>query len=116
MRFYVVAFILLLSISANAQTNSIQDACKTVGMDCGYNSRHNLIDTVYKASGQVLFDKQSNPYTKDLKDNILTELPRYYIGTAEQNAKLARNILANRGLFQNGKLSPTTAKKWKTVK
>ena len=113
----VIAFVFWWALRVNAQTtNNIQDACKAVAMDCSYNSRYDLIDKIYEASGQVMFDKQSNPYTKDRTDDLPTNLPRYYIGTAEQNAKLARNILANKELFRDGKLTTTAAKKWKMVK
>jgi|GEM_PF-5930785 len=68
---------------------------------------------------QVMFDKQSNPYTRDVPDSdpeMNRKPPAFYIGTTEQNAKLARNILANKRLFKGGKLSPTVAKRWKLVK
>ena len=98
---------------------SIKEACAEVKMDCSYNSRYDVIDTIYKSSGQIMFDKFSNPYTKDDKDDNwkeFTKVPRFYIGTADQNARLARNILANKTLFVDGKLNLAAAKKWKIVK
>lgn len=111
-------FAALFATSLSAQTNSIQEACMVVGMDCGYNSRYDVIDTIYKASGQVMFDQKSNPYTREMSSADVSyklAVPRFYIGTSEQNAKLARNIVANKGLFKNGKLTNTAAKKWKLV-
>ena len=98
---------------------TIKEACAQVKMDCSYNSRYDIIDTIYQSSGQIMFDNFSNPYTKDDKDDNwkkFTSKPRFYVGTADQNAKLARNILANKALFVNGKLTTTAAKKWKIVK
>ena len=108
--------VLIGSTTAQAQQANISQACAEVQMSCTYNARYDLIDLTFKATGKVMFDKASNPYTKDMKNEVPSELPRYYIGTLEQNARLARNILANKHLFVDGKLSLTVAKRWRFVK
>ena len=117
----------LLATNANARPaflaestaagSALDAACKAVNMDCSYISRYGLIDLVYDATGKVMFDKASNPYTRNRAEDaeIAKTLTHYYIGTTEQNAKLARNIMANKHLFVNGKLTKAAAKKWKFV-
>ncbi len=111
----VLLFVFLLGIANAADINQ---ACAEVRMNCSYNSRYALIDLTYQATGKVMFDKASNPYTKDMKDDSFLDQkpPRFYIGTLSQNEKLARNILANKQLFVDGKLSLTAAKHWQFVK
>ena len=115
----LVCLCIIVSLGLCAQTNEIQTSCAAVQMNCGYNSRYDLIDTIYRATHKALFDKASNPYTRTMKDSDSVEFkmepPRFYIGTLEQNQKLARNILANQNLFVNGKISITNAKKWRFV-
>ena len=114
----LVGLIVTLGFSVNtASAQNVFTACKAVKMKCDYNSRYELIDTVYTASGQMLFDKQSNSYTRAMKDEgVKSEPPRFYIGEPDQNAKLSRNILANRNLFKDGKLTTDAAKRWNMVK
>ncbi len=117
------SILMLIAISlvplCSAQAATIQEACVEVQMNCGYNSRYDLIDTIYKATGKALFDRTSNPYTRDMKDeevrDMNTGFPRFYIGSGKQNQRLARNILANKQLFVNGRLSVANAKKWKFI-
>lgn len=101
------------TLSSHAQ--SIQDACRAVAMDCSYRSRNELLDEIFSATQKVLFDKRSNPYTRDIKDTHLVHPTRFYIGSEEQNAKLARNIMANKKLFVDGKITFQAAKRWKFV-
>ncbi len=116
-RFATFVLIVLLVIVARATEvqarpafiANIDNVCVVVQMDCSYTSRYDLIDLVYDATGKVMFNKESNPYTRGAKEDAevirMLKRPRYYIGTAEQNAKLARNIMANEHLFVKGKLT-----------
>lgn len=113
----IILALVFASLSLMGQT--LQEACAEVKMDCSYNNRYDVIDTVFQASGQIMFDKSSNPYTRDMNEENFKEFtskPRFYIGTAEQNAKFTRNIIANKALFVDGKLTLAAAKKWKMVK
>jgi hypothetical protein len=105
------------SLLSTAQAADINQACVEVRMSCTYDARYNLIDLTFKATGKVMFDKASNRYTRDMKDDSFFDQkpPRFYIGTREQNAKLARNILENKQLFINGRLSLMAAKQWRFV-
>ena len=105
------------ALGTHAQTADIKESCAAIHMNCSYNSRYNVIDTIYRATGKALFDKASNPFTRDAKDGpeLDTKPPRFYIGSLTQNQKLARNIAANKQLFVSGKLSPAAAKKWRFV-
>ena len=114
-----VLFVLLTTLGLFAQTtDALKESCAEVQMSCSYNDRYALIDMIYQATGKALFDKASNPYTRDEKDTSALDNmkpPRFYIGTATQNQKLARNILANKSLFAHGKVSLKDAKKWHFV-
>ncbi len=94
---------------------NIDEACKAVRMDCSFSSRNDLIDTVYHATGIVMFDWLSSPYATTWHTPLPHEPPpRYYVMSAPQNEKLARNILANKHLFErNGTLTFNKAKRWR---
>lgn len=107
----------LVSVVNIAYASGLDTVCRTVRTSCDYNARYDLIDLVFRTTGQVLFDKESNPYTRNMVDDdgLGSDPPRFYIGTTEQNAKLARNISANKALFRNGILTDENAKKWEMV-
>lgn len=117
MKLAIIAMFGLSLLSVTAEAADINQVCAEVHMSCTYNARYDIIDTTFKATGKVMFDKASNPYTKDMKDDSFFDQkpPRFYIGTLEQNTKLARNILANKQLFVDGKLTATAAKRWRFV-
>lgn len=87
----------MLAAPAQATSVNVYQACKLVHTACSYEERYNIIDWIYLKTGQVMFDKA-------------------YIGTAEQNAKLARNIVANRHLFNGGWLPIEAIARWRMVK
>ncbi len=99
---------------------SIFELCEALEIPAEYNARYQAIILPLCEEKVILFDGSLNPYViddaadLDLIDKL--ELSCYfYIGTAEQNAKLVRNIVKNRHLFKDGKLTDTAAKKWVIV-
>ncbi len=97
---------------------SIFELCEALDLPAEYNARYQEIILPLCSQGVIIFDGSLNPYVTE--DNYMDiqeyELSCYkYVGTAEQNAKLVRNIVKNRHLFKDGKLTDTADKKWVIV-
>jgi hypothetical protein len=112
------------SLTENIVTNdslqkmSLKQVCAVLGVNYDYNNRYERIILPLCKVGIVLFDKNSNPYTKDLPVAVGVENSNwyYYIGTSKQNESLKRNLIANRNLIINGTLSLSNARRWQVVK
>lgn len=99
---------------------NIFDACKALGLSPEYSDRYDLIILPLCRSGVILFPSaEVNELKEDLQRNgrDVTYLECLgYGGSGAENAKLIRNLVANRHLIVNGKLVSGAAKKWKVVK
>ncbi len=103
-------------ISADSlEKMNIFQVCKAIGISGVYADRYYEVIVPLCEAGIMLFDAKSNQYADadEVKNNVHSCY--WYVGSGPQNEKLARNLLANRELFQNGKLIPGAAKKWKIV-
>ncbi len=111
----------IYSVRVLKRPGELSKLCKELGISPDYGSRMNTIIIPLCTQGVVLFDKTTDPYfleedIPELKTYYGTDWDCYfYRGTDEQNAKLVRNIDANRNLFQNGKLTPGAYLHWKIV-
>lgn len=93
----------------------IFEFCKTLGIPSEYNKRCSEIILPLCEAGKIIIPANTNPYYGQVSS--VDEGDCYwYIGTGYQNGILKRNILANKNLITNGKLTPENAKKWKIVK
>lgn len=95
--------------------------CDALGIPSEYNVRYKNIILPLCDAGVIVIDPKTNPYTNGSTLNLdlgngRTDLCYMYIGTAQQNEILKRNILANRNLLVKGKVTNQTAKRWKVVK
>ncbi len=99
---------------------NIFDACKALGLSPEYSDRYDLIILPLCRSGVILFPSaEVNELKEELQQNgrDATYLECLgYGGSGAENAKLIRNLVANRHLIVNGKLVSGAAKKWKVVK
>lgn len=109
-------FLMLFAVVAPASAQTLAAACRSAGMNCEYNARYELIDQLYHYGRLEMFSCSSNSYTRNMCDSLPeTNPPRWYIGSADQNARLARNIMANRHLFRNGLLRDADVRLWRLV-
>lgn len=86
----------------------LEAACDSVGIPYDFHERFVVVLLPLCEEGVYIF----TPPAKQ-------DLPCYccaYQGTEQQNAILAKNLLANKQLFKDGKLIPGAAKKWKIIK
>ncbi len=135
---FIVLSIFVFSLTANAQSSttdslkkvttkveisadslqkmSLKQVCNYLGITYEYNKRYETIILPLCKNGIILFDKYSNPYTKNLADSNFDSPFYFYIGTAQQNEKLKRNLIANRALIEKGTIPQKNMRKWKTVK
>jgi hypothetical protein len=95
--------------ASEVEGKSLSEVLQALGIGTDYNSRYNLSQTLAK-NGIPIFTGKLNPYVdEELSDSTA------YIGRAEQNAKLRKNLIHNSTLFANGTVSPESAKKWEVV-
>jgi len=135
---FILVSIFVFSLSANAQSSttdslkkvivkteisadslqkmSLKQVCSCLGVTYEYNKRYETIILPLCKNGIILFDKYSNPYTKDLADSNFDSPFYFYIGTVQQNEKLKRNLIANRALIERGTIPQRNMCKWKTIK
>lgn len=95
-------------------------AMTDVGLSCWYHTRYLLSD--YLAyNGANLFPcgpRSGNPWfaTEEDCDNLRAwerdANDSYFVGSAEQNVRLARSIRQNAALFEDGNLTPEAAARW----
>lgn len=111
----------IYSVRVKKHPGELAKLCKELGIPPDYDSRMNNIVLPLCMQGITLFGKETDPYfleedIVDLKKNYGPYWDCYfYRGTDEQNAKLVRNINANRDLFQDGALIPGAYLHWKIV-
>lgn len=74
---------------------TLKEVCDRVGMQCDLYSRQRLVELLASEGVSIFREK--------------------YRGTAVQNAQLRLNVIANRALFEGGKLSQERAKRWRVV-
>jgi hypothetical protein len=111
----------IYSVRVLKRPGELSKLCKELGIPPDYDSRMKNIVLPLCMQGVVLFGKETDPYF--LEEDIV-DLKKihgadwdcfFYIGTDEQNAKLVRNLEANRNLFKDGKLIPGAYLHWKVV-
>ncbi|MFZ4632518.1 MAG: hypothetical protein ACOYL8_04975 [Patescibacteria group bacterium] len=102
--------------SDSLQKLSLEKVCNVLGINYDYNLRYHKIILPLCENGIILFDKYSNPYTADLKDDPYEKPWYFYAGTFKQNEKLKRNLIANRALIEKGTIPQKNMRQWKTVK
>lgn len=111
----LVLFTLTLNVSAQETIDdsallkmSIVEVLDTLEIPSSYQQRYELLKSLCQ-EGVIIFDGSLNPYVDELPNEYSCY---YYIGTAKQNAKLVRNIVANRHLFVEGRLVEDAGKHW----
>ncbi|MDQ5954777.1 MAG: hypothetical protein QG583_705 [Patescibacteria group bacterium] len=111
----------IYSVRVKKHPAELSRLCKELGIHADYESRMTNIVLPLCMQGVVLFDKTTDPYF--LEEDII-DLKKhhgadwdcfFYRGTDQQNAKLIRNLNANRNLFQDGKLIPGAYLHWKLI-
>lgn len=116
MKTAIVCTLVISSLFVSAQNYSdkellqmnIFELCEALDLPAEYNARYQEIILPLCEQGIIIFDGSLNPYVTE--DNYL-DIQEYglscykYVGTAEQNAKLIRNLVHNRHLIKNGRLA-----------
>ena len=111
----------IYAVTVEKHPGELAKLCKELGISASYESRMAKIVLPLCNQGVVLFGRETDPYfletdIPELKANYGSYWDCYfYRGTQEQNAKLIRNINANRDLFQDGALVPGAYMHWKVV-
>lgn len=81
---------------------SITQTCRFVGMPCDYSFRIDFVEMLFK-HGIRLFGEVPDAASSG------------YVGTSGQNGRLARNIIFNRYLFDDGVLPAHRVRSWQVV-
>lgn len=109
------------SVRIKKYPRELSQLCKKLGIPASYESRMTNIVLPLCMQGVVLFGKETDPY---FLEGDIVDLKKehgaywdcfFYRGTDQQNAKLIRNLNANRDLFRDGKLVPGAYLHWKIV-
>jgi len=112
--YLVLCIVFALNVSAQDRIDdkallqmSIVEVLDSLQIPSAYKQRHEILLSLCH-EGVIIFDGTLNPNGDDLPCY-------YYIGTAKQNAKFVRNIVANRHLFIDGRLRKDAREYWVIV-
>ena len=97
----------------------IFQVCKALGIPSEYNKRYEAIILPLCDVGVHLFDAKTNPNCEGSESLDMygrLGICYCYVGNSFQNKILIRNLIANRDLLTDGKLTIQNAKHWKVVK
>jgi hypothetical protein len=116
--YLVLCIVFALNVSAQDRIDdkallqmSIVEVLDSLQIPSAYKQRHEILLSLCH-EGVIIFDGTLNPYGDDLPSEYECY---YYIGTAKQNAKFVRNIVANKHLFVEGRLRKDAGKNWVIV-